>query len=146
MRVEKIPVLEDNFTYILIDEDTHAAVIVDPSLAQPIINFLKKNHLTCISVFNTHHHSDHVGGNKGLIAEYPDAKVYGGFHDKGRIPHQTVFLNHNDVVTFAGEESYIYYVPGHTLGHICYHFKLKNGEHYLFIGDTLFSGGCGKII
>lgn len=145
MRIEQIPALQDNFIFILIDDQTKQAAAVDPCESEIVIDFLEKNNLVLTKIFNTHHHGDHVGGNRGLIQRYPNAEVYAGLHDKGRIPCQKYFLDQGDVVTFGNETAFVYYVPGHTLGHIAYHFKLKNSDDCLFIGDTVFSGGCGKL-
>jgi hydroxyacylglutathione hydrolase len=145
MRIEQLAALTDNFIYLLIDDEKQEAAVVDPPEAKKVIHFLEKNNLTLTKIFNTHHHFDHVGGNKELIQKYPQAEVYAGIHDKGRIPLQKHFLNHNDIVSFANEKASVYYVPGHTLGHIAYHFKLKNSPDCLFIGDTIFSGGCGRL-
>lgn len=145
MRIEKIPALQDNFIFILIDDQKKQAAVIDPCEEKVVIDFLEKNNLVLAKIFNTHHHGDHVGGNRGLIHKYPNAEVYAGLHDKGRIPCQKYFLDQGDVVTFGNETAFVYYVPGHTLGHISYHFKLKNDDDCLFIGDTVFSGGCGKL-
>lgn len=145
LRVIQIPALIDNFIYVLIDDKMKEAAVIDPAEAENVLSFLKKENLTLTKIFNTHHHADHVGGNIKLIEYYPNAAVYAGVYDKGRIPLQKHFLNHDDTITFGDEEARIYYVPGHTLGHIAYHFKLKNSEEYLFIGDTIFGGGCGKL-
>lgn len=145
MKIEMLPVLEDNFIYILIDETLKEAAVVDPAIAKPVIQFLKDNNLTLTKILNTHHHYDHVGGNKELKSLFPNVEIYGSSQDFGRIPFQTHSLNHNDSISFADESANVYYVPGHTLGHICYFFSLKNGDHHLFIGDTLFGGGCGKL-
>ncbi|MES2613861.1 MAG: hydroxyacylglutathione hydrolase [Bdellovibrionota bacterium] len=145
MRVELIPVFDDNYVFILIDDLKKEAAVVDPATADSVISFLEKENLTLTKIFNTHHHSDHIGGNLELLRRFPSAEVYAGIHDKGRIPAQKYFLNHDDTVYFTEEKATVYYVPGHTLGHIAYHFALKDGQHYLFIGDTIFSGGCGRL-
>ncbi|WGL61320.1 hydroxyacylglutathione hydrolase [Pigmentibacter sp. JX0631] len=145
MKIEMLPVFEDNFIFILIDEIKKEAAVVDPAEANSVISYLKKNNLTLTKIFNTHHHFDHVGGNKELKQLFPNVEIYGSVQDKNRIPFQTHFLNHNDKIYFADESAEVFFVPGHTLGHICYFFSLKNGEHHLFIGDTIFGGGCGKL-
>jgi hydroxyacylglutathione hydrolase len=100
-----------------------------------------------VAIFNTHHHMDHVGGNKRLIESFPDVCVYGGAEDRGRIPGQQVFLQEGDSVEFAGRSASVFFVPGHTRGHIAYYFPpiddSEAGE--LFCGDTLFAGGCGRL-
>ncbi|MGY3803023.1 hydroxyacylglutathione hydrolase [Pigmentibacter ruber] len=145
MKVEMLSVLEDNFIFILIDEIKKEAAVVDPAVATPVISFLNKNNLTLTKIFNTHHHFDHVGGNKELKQLFPNIEIYGSIQDKNRIPFQTHFLEHKDKINFAGECAEVFFVPGHTLGHICYFFSLRNGENHLFIGDTIFGGGCGKL-
>ncbi len=145
MKIHMLPVLQDNYIFILIDEDKKEAAVVDPALAGPVLNFLKQNELILTKIFNTHHHFDHVGGNKELVKAFPNVEVHAGINDSGRIPCQTHYLKHFDKVFFANEMAYIYFVPGHTLGHICYYFPFNNGEHHLFIGDTIFAGGCGKL-
>lgn len=145
MKIHMLPVLEDNYIFILIDEDKQEAAVVDPALAEPVLSYLSQNKLKLIKIFNTHHHYDHVGGNKELVKAFPNIKIYAGANDSGRIPCQTHYLKHGDTVFFANEMASVYFVPGHTVGHICYYFPLKSGEHHLFIGDTIFAGGCGKL-
>lgn len=145
MRIEILPVLEDNFIFLIIDEKNKEAAAVDPAVAEPVVKYLSKHNLQLTKIFNTHHHFDHVGGNRELKNLFPNVEIYGSVQDHGRIPFQTHLLKHNDKVSFSNETATVYYVPGHTLGHICYFFSLKNGENHLFIGDTIFSGGCGKL-
>jgi hydroxyacylglutathione hydrolase len=100
-----------------------------------------------VSIFNTHHHNDHVGGNRQLMQRFPDVCVYGGEQDRGRIPGQQVFLKEGDRVEFSDRVASVLFVPGHTKGHIAYYFPPvvtdETGE--LFCGDTLFAGGCGRL-
>ena len=145
MHIKQIPALNDNFIYILIDDEKREAAVVDPAVADIVLSYLKNNNLQLTKIFNTHHHGDHVGGNKELIQQFPQAEVYASEDDKGRIPLQKHFLNHLDTVSFANEIAHIYSIPGHTRGHIAYHFKCKDKREYLFVGDTIFSGGCGKL-
>jgi hydroxyacylglutathione hydrolase len=81
------------------------------------------------------------------MAAFPDLIVYGGEVDRGRIPGQTVFLKEGDRVNFGGREAEVFFVPGHTRAHIAYYFppQSSNGPGELFCGDTLFSGGCGRL-
>lgn len=145
MKIDMISVLNDNYIFVLIDEKNQKAAVVDPAVSEPVLNYLEKEKLILTKIFNTHHHYDHVGGNKELVKAFKDVEVYAGINDAGRIPYQTHYLKHGDFVTFAGETAYVYYVPGHTFAHICYFFSLNNGESHLFIGDTIFAGGCGKL-
>ena len=130
----------------MINTGTTAAV-VDPTEAQPVLHKLKELGAELTAIFNTHHHGDHVGGNQQLLANYPQAVVYAGAADKGRIPGQQVFLNQGDTVSFADRTAQVFFVPGHTRGHIAYYFAPTEADQpgELFCGDTLFAGGCGRL-
>ncbi|MEG4105628.1 hydroxyacylglutathione hydrolase [Microcoleus sp. S13_C5] len=147
MQVYRLPVLSDNYIFLLHDPDRHTAAVVDPAQAEPVLQQLISLGAELTAIFNTHHHSDHVGGNQQLIDRFPQIKVYGGAEDRGRIPGQQVFLQAGDHVEFAGRSAEIFFVPGHTKAHIAYYFPPSNpgeiGE--LFCGDTLFAGGCGRL-
>lgn len=147
MRIERLPVLSDNYVFVLLDEGSRRAAVVDPAVAEPVLDCLDSRGMGLAAIFNTHHHSDHVGGNRKLLARFPSARVYGGAEDRGRIPGQTDFLVAGDRVEFAGRTAEVYFVPGHTRGHIAYYFPLPEGEGIgeLFAGDTLFAGGCGRL-
>lgn len=142
MQIVQLPVLTDNYVYLLVDENSRTAAVVDPAVAEPVLDYLKRQDLRLTAIFNTHHHHDHVGGNRQLLQAFPEAIVYGGSLDRGRIPGQTVELQAGDTVPFAGETAQIFFVPGHTRAHIAYYFA-TTGD--LFCGDTLFAGGCGRL-
>ena len=141
MRVEIIPCLQDNYSYIMIDEEKKIACVIDPSESSPIINYLEKNKIDLKFILNTHHHHDHVGGNKILKEKYK-AKVIGFKDDKERIPEIDILVEDNEIWKYQNFEAKIFHIPGHTLGHICFYFF---NEDSVFSGDTLFSLGCGKI-
>ncbi len=147
MDIIRIPVLTDNYIFLLHDSDSHQAAVVDPALAKPVLDQIKQLKANLVAIFNTHHHHDHVGGNRQLISAFPSAVVYGGKQDQGRIPHQQVYLEEGDQVEFAGRKAEVFFVPGHTKAHIAYYFPPAetdtSGE--LFCGDTLFAGGCGRL-
>ena len=92
------------------------------------------------TILNTHHHWDHVGGNKELKSDYPDLKIYGHSSDRGRIPEQTEFLEDGDQVMFGEQLGSFLHNPGHTSGAITYLFG-----GVAFTGDTLFAAGCGRV-
>ncbi len=100
-----------------------------------------------VAIFNTHHHNDHVGGNRQLMQRFGNVKVYGGEKDRGRIPGQQVFLQEGDRVQFANRWAEVLFVPGHTRAHIAYYFAPEQAGETgdLFCGDTLFAGGCGRL-
>ena len=141
MRIEIIKCLQDNYSYLIIDKNNLKACVVDPSEASPIINFVEKKKLKLVYILNTHHHYDHVGGNLELKRKY-NSKVIGFKEDKKRIPGIDIFVEDNQIWNEDNFEAKIYHVPGHTSGHIAFHFFK---EKKLFIGDTLFSLGCGRI-
>ena len=141
MKIEIIKCLQDNFSYLIIDEKTQKACVVDPSEAAPIINFLNNKKLNLKYILNTHHHYDHVGGNSELKKKY-NSCVVGFKGDKDRIPEIDILLEDNQIWKKDNFEAKIYHIPGHTLGHIAFHFFK---EKKIFTGDTLFSLGCGRL-
>lgn len=147
MQVYRLPVLSDNYIFLLHDSQQNVAAVVDPAQAEPVLRYLEQISAPLVKIFNTHHHLDHVGGNRQLIERFPDVCVYGGAQDQGRIPGQQVFLQEGEQVEFAGRIGEVLFVPGHTRGHIAYYFPPtvpgETGE--LFCGDTLFAGGCGRL-
>lgn len=142
MEVIRLPALSDNYIFLLHDPQTGTAAVVDPAEAAPVLRHLKALGASLTAILNTHHHGDHIGGNRGLLRHFPDAVVYGGVGDRGRIPEQRVELSAGDTVTFGGETAEIFFVPGHTRSHIAYFFPASG---HLFCGDTLFAGGCGRL-
>ena len=141
MKIEIIKCLEDNYSYLLIDEESNSACVIDPSESKPIIDYTEKNKINLTFILNTHHHFDHIGGNKDLKKKY-NSKVIGFKKDKNRIPEIDICLDDREIWKGEQFESKIYHIPGHTSGHVCYHFFNQN---ILFTGDTLFSLGCGRI-
>ena len=141
MLIEPIPCLTDNYAYIIYDDISKIASVVDPSEAKPIISFLKKKQIKLNYILNTHHHFDHIGGNIELKKIY-DAKVVGFEGDKHRIPGIDITVKDKEICRFGSSSVKILHIPGHTLGHICFFFEK---EKIAFTGDTLFSLGCGRI-
>ncbi len=142
MRVEIIKCLQDNYSYILIDEASLNACIIDPGDSKPIINFIENNNIKLKYILNTHHHYDHVGGNSELKKRYR-SEVIGFKDDRHRIPEIDIFVSDNEIWKKDNFEAKIYHTPGHTTGHIAFHFYKDNK---IFTGDTLFSLGCGKVL
>ena len=141
MKIEIIPCLQDNYSYLIIDETNNNACVIDPSEANPVINFLEKKKINLKYILNTHHHFDHVGGNIDLKKKY-DSTVIGYKHDADRIPEIDVLIDDNQIWKADNFEAKIMHIPGHTTGHISFYFF---NEKLIFTGDTLFSLGCGKI-
>ncbi len=147
MKIHRIPVLSDNYIFLLVDAESGTAAVVDPAIAEPVLQLLQELRLELVAIFNTHHHGDHVGGNAQLLRHFPQTVVYGGAEDRGRIPGQQVFLKEGDRISFADHEAQVLFVPGHTKAHIAYYFPplAPNETGELFCGDTLFAGGCGRL-
>ena len=141
MRIEIIPCLKDNYSYLLIDESNNTACVIDPSEAEPIINFIEKENIVLKYILNTHHHFDHIGGNIDLKNKY-NSIVVGYKDDANRIPEIEVLVKDGQIWKADNFEAKIIHVPGHTTGHISFHFYK---DKLIFTGDTLFSLGCGKI-
>ena len=141
MKIKIIPCLKDNYSYLIIDEKKNIACVVDPSESNPIIEYLEENKVNLKFILNTHHHYDHVGGNKKLKEKF-SASVIGFKGDKDRIPEIDILLNDQEIWKYEDFEAKIIHIPGHTLGHICFYFYNNKS---VFTGDTLFSLGCGRI-
>ena len=141
MRVEIIPCLQDNYSYLIIDDNNNSACVVDPGEAKPIVDYLKNKNIKLKYILNTHHHFDHIGGNEYLKKKFGSI-VVGFKKDINRIPEIDVLLEDNQIWKAENFEAKIIHIPGHTSGHICFHFFQ---EKLVFTGDTLFSLGCGRI-
>lgn len=137
MNLISIPALQDNYIWILHDEQNRC-LIVDPGEADPVLAAIKQHGWQPHAILLTHHHGDHVDGVKKLCATFPDLVVYGPqeTQDKGA----TTIVSEGDKVAILGCEFSVIFTPGHTLGHISYY-----SSPYLFSGDTIFSAGCGRL-
>lgn len=137
MNLISIPAFQDNYIWVLHDE-TGKCLIVDPGDAAPVLETINKNSWQPEGILLTHHHHDHVGGVKKLLERYPDLPVWGPQETQDKGANRLVSAG--DRVTVLGLEFCVFATPGHTLGHICWY-----SAPWLFCGDTLFSGGCGRL-
>ncbi|MDD1784130.1 hydroxyacylglutathione hydrolase [Enterovibrio sp. ZSDZ35] len=137
LSVSSIPAFNDNYIWLLKNDDNHC-VVVDPGDANPVIETLSQLGLTLDAILITHHHNDHIGGVNQLLSHFPSLTVYGP--NTARFPFVTRPVADNDHFTLYGEDFTVFQVPGHTLDHVAYYAK-----GMLFCGDTLFSGGCGRL-
>ena len=141
MKIEIIKCLRDNYSYLIINNKNKYACVVDPGESYPIINFIENSGIKLRYILNTHHHYDHIGGNLELKNKY-GSKIVAFEDDKDRIPGVDILVKDNQVWKVDDFEAKIYHTPGHTSGHIAFHFF---NEKKIFTGDTLFSLGCGRI-
>lgn len=147
MEIKRLSALSDNYIFVLYDLSQKIAAVVDPAIAKPVLDYLATIDCQLIAIYNTHHHFDHIGGNQELTARFPNVAVYGSAVDRDRIPGQQFFLTEGDTIQFSDRTGKVFFVPGHTLGHIAYYFPptTVEGIGELFCGDTIFAGGCGRL-
>ncbi|WP_241609533.1 hydroxyacylglutathione hydrolase [Rosenbergiella australiborealis] len=132
-----LPALEDNYIWALSNDHQHV-IIVDPGEAEPVMRAIKQHQWEPKAIILTHHHDDHVAGVKALKQQYPALPVYGP--EETLKKGATVQVKEGDKLTLLNHSFLVMATPGHTLGHVTYY-----ANPYLFCGDTLFSGGCGRL-
>ena len=140
MTLLPLPAFQDNYLWVL--HDGHRALVVDPGDASPVSEFLQRTGLQLDAILVTHHHADHTGGVQQLRAA-TGARVWGPAAES--IPQPATPVAGGDMVHVLGLAFRVLEVPGHTAGHIAYHCDEVDGAPLLFCGDTLFSGGCGRL-
>ncbi len=141
LEIEQIPVLKDNFIYLARDSGSGAVAVIDPAEAAPVLERAKALGWRITHILNTHHHPDHTGGNLEIKAA-TGCKIIGSSYDPERIPGIDIQVKDDDTVEVGQSKAKVFFVPGHTRGHIAYWFADANT---LFIGDTIFSIGCGRL-
>ena len=140
MKLLPLPAFTDNSIWML--HDGQQALVVDPGDAQPVLEALQQLGLRLDAILVTHHHPDHTGGVSAL-RQATGAKVFGPLHEV--MPEPLIRLQGGDQVHTLGLTFEVMDVPGHTAGHIAYFCKEMDNAPLLFCGDTLFSGGCGRL-
>jgi hydroxyacylglutathione hydrolase len=139
---EPVPILSDNYAWLLRDSSTGAVAICDPADAKPVIAALERAGGRLDLILLTHHHSDHIAGVDEVRARF-GAKVVGAAADAHRLPELDQAVKEGDIVAFGTASARVIETPGHTRGQINYF--IPDGE-ILLSGDTLFSLGCGRLI
>ncbi|MGH7826188.1 MAG: hydroxyacylglutathione hydrolase [Candidatus Binatia bacterium] len=139
MKIIQIPLLRDNYGYLVVCPKTNKAGIIDPSEADPVLGRVEQEKVEVEAIFNTHHHRDHTGGNEGLL-EKRTLSVYGHKSDAERIYGLNRGVDEGDNVRIGEMTGKVLFIPGHTNGHLAYLFG-----NALFCGDTLFVAGCGRL-
>jgi hydroxyacylglutathione hydrolase len=140
MKLLPLPAFQDNYLWLL--HDGKRALVVDPGDAQPVLAALQQAGLQLEAILVTHHHPDHIGGLDHL-RDATGAAVFGPARE--RIPEPLTRLAEGDVVRALDLGFQVFDVPGHTAGHIAFYCPDVDGRPLLFCGDTLFSGGCGRL-
>jgi glyoxylase-like metal-dependent hydrolase (beta-lactamase superfamily II) len=138
MKVHQIQVGNmQNFTFVVEDEETDEAIVIDPSWElEQIEQIIKQNNLKIKYIVNTHHHFDHTLGNEGMV-KLTNAKIIQ--HEKSELKHD-IIVKDGDVIEFGNSKLSVLHTPGHSKDSIC-----LIGDGNFFSGDTLFVGNCGRI-
>jgi hydroxyacylglutathione hydrolase len=141
LQIERIPTFGDNYTYLVICEETREAAVIDAPEAEPVIRRVEETGATVTKILSTHHHPDHAMANPEL-AKHFDVPVYGHRSDAQRLAGFTDGLDEGDTIEIGRETARILFIPSHTMGHVAYVFDEAKA---LFSGDMLFAGGCGRL-
>jgi len=141
LRVERIPTLNDNYTYLVVCEASGEAAVVDAPEADPVVRRVEETGARVTKILSTHHHPDHSMANPQLAERY-GAPVFGHASDEGRLPGMTDGLEEGDTVGVGRQTARVLFIPAHTRGHIAYIF---DDAKAVFSGDALFAGGCGRL-
>lgn len=141
LEVVRIPVLTDNYVWLIHDGVSGETVAVDPAVADPVLAAAAERGWTIGQIWNTHWHPDHVGGNAGIKAA-TGCIITGPAAEADRIGTLDRQVGEGDSVRLGDHVAAVLEVPAHTAGHIAYHFA---AEHMIFVGDTLFAMGCGRL-
>ena len=141
LSIERIPTLGDNYTYLVICDQTREAAIIDAPEAEPVIRRVEATGARVTKILSTHHHPDHSAANPELAERYA-VPVIAHVSDAQRVPGFTNGVDEGDTVTVGEHTARVLFIPSHTMGHVAYVFD--EGEA-LFSGDMLFAAGCGRL-
>lgn len=141
LEIVRIPVLRDNYVWLVHEPASGETMVVDPAVAEPVLDAARTRGWRITQIWNTHWHADHTGGN-AAIKEATGCLVTGPAAEAGRIPTLDRRVSEGDRVALGGIEAEVLEVPAHTAGHIAYHLP---AEQLAFVGDTLFAMGCGRL-
>jgi hydroxyacylglutathione hydrolase len=141
LEVVRIPVLSDNYVWLVHEAASGETMVVDPAVAEPVLAEADKRGWRITQIWNTHWHPDHTGGNAEIKAA-TGCTIIGPRAEHERIPTLDTLLDEGDVATLGSAEAQVIAVPAHTAGHIAFHFA---EEGLAFVGDTLFAMGCGRL-
>ncbi|WP_019053435.1 hydroxyacylglutathione hydrolase [Sphingobium xenophagum] len=139
--VVRIPVLSDNYVWLMHDAASGETVVIDPAVADPVLAAAQARGWTIGQIWNTHWHGDHVGGNAAIKAA-TGCTITGPAAEADKIGTLDRMVGEGDEVRIGAHVATVMEVPAHTAGHIAYHLA---DEHIAFVGDTLFAMGCGRL-
>jgi hydroxyacylglutathione hydrolase len=140
LTVSAVPVLTDNYVWLIRDADSGETAAVDPSVAQPVLDVAAAEDLRITQVLNTHWHPDHTGGNDG-IRDATGCTITAPAEAE-RVSRIDRTVAEGDRVSVCGAEAVVWNIPAHTAGHVAYYFE---DEGMIFVGDTMFAMGCGRL-
>jgi len=140
MEIVPVPVLTDNYVWLIHNPASGETAAVDPSVADPVLDAVAERGWTLTQVLNTHWHPDHTGGNEGIKAATGCSITAPA--EAQRVSKVDRVVAEGDKVTIAGAEAVVWDTPAHTAGHIAYYFAQ---ERMIFVGDTMFAMGCGRL-
>ena len=141
IEVVRIPVLSDNYVWLLRENISGEVMVVDPAVAEPVLEKADELGWKITQIWNTHWHPDHTGGNAAIKAA-TGCIITGPAAEAERIPTLDVLVRDGERVSFGATSALVIDVPAHTAGHIAFHFE---DEGIVFVGDTLFALGCGRL-
>ncbi len=141
LEIVRVPVLSDNYSWLVHDRDGGGTLVIDPGEAQPVLDAAAARGWTIDAIWATHWHPDHVGGNAAIKAA-TGARVTGPEAERARIDTLDDGVGEGDAVALGAHRAAVMAVPGHTAGHIAFHFA---DDGVIFTGDTLFAMGCGRL-
>lgn len=141
LEIVRIPVLRDNYVWLVHEPGSGATMVVDPAVADPVLAAAAERGWTITDIWNTHWHPDHTGGN-AAIKEATGCTITGPAAEYERIPTLDVQVKGGDTVRLGNHSAEVWDVPAHTAGHIAYHFA---NDRAIFVGDTMFAMGCGRL-
>lgn len=141
LEIVRIPVLSDNYVWLVHEPVSGETMVVDPAVAPPVLEKAEELGWKISQIWNTHWHPDHTGGN-AEIKEVTGCTITGPAAEAERIPTLDVQVKGGDAVRLGEVTAHVIDVPAHTAGHIAFHFA---EEKAAFVGDTLFAMGCGRL-